>query len=155
MKKYFLISCLIILTASLGSAQEILSVSGDYFENTNGSISITIGEPVTETFASTSNIMTQGFQQSRLTIVSIFEFQDKYGTITIAPNPTNDFLHLNIDDPKDMSWQICDLSGKILKESNLLSQQTDISFSELSSAVYFLTIIQGNQKVKTFQVIKK
>jgi hypothetical protein len=42
---------------------EVISSSGGYFENTNASVSWTLGETVTETFIGTNVNLTQGFQQ--------------------------------------------------------------------------------------------
>lgn len=44
-------------------AQQVIASGGGTFENQNLSLSFTIGEPVTETFAGTDFILTQGFQQ--------------------------------------------------------------------------------------------
>jgi hypothetical protein len=136
-------------------SQEVISVSGDYFENTNGSLSVTIGESITETFTTSSNILTQGFQQSRFTVVSVFEFKDSGITINVAPNPTSEYIRLYIDHYQDLSFQLCDLYGKIINENLLLSDETEISFSGLSSAVYVLNILRAGQQIKTYQIVKK
>jgi len=44
-------------------SQNVIATSGDYFENANASISLTVGELVTETFSAGNVILTQGFQQ--------------------------------------------------------------------------------------------
>jgi len=44
-------------------SQNVIATSGDYFENANASVSLTMGELVTETFSNGSIILTQGFQQ--------------------------------------------------------------------------------------------
>jgi len=41
----------------------VIATSGDYFENANASVSLTMGELVTETFSAGNVILTQGFQQ--------------------------------------------------------------------------------------------
>jgi hypothetical protein len=42
---------------------EVISSSGGYFDNTNASLSWTLGEPVIETLTETNAILTQGFHQ--------------------------------------------------------------------------------------------
>ncbi|MBN2174518.1 MAG: hypothetical protein JW731_10310, partial [Bacteroidales bacterium] len=42
---------------------EVIASAGDYFENSTGSLSWTLGEVMNETFSNGSNILTQGFQQ--------------------------------------------------------------------------------------------
>lgn len=136
-------------------APEVISTSGDYYENSEGSISWTIGESMIETYSNGSNILTQGFQQSRLTTVSVFELENIDITINVAPNPTKDFIYLYIDNFKDINYQIFDFNGKLINQADVNSEETKISFSDLSYAAYFLKIIKGNQVIKTFQIIKQ
>jgi len=42
---------------------ELISVSGDYYENVNASISFSVGEIATETYNNSNNFLIQGFQQ--------------------------------------------------------------------------------------------
>ncbi len=54
---------LAVLLSGQSLSPEVISTSGDYFENTNASLSWTLGETVTETFANGNIFLTQGFQQ--------------------------------------------------------------------------------------------
>lgn len=47
----------------LANIQHVISAAGDYLAGDNISFSITIGEPVVETFSTTNVTLTQGFQQ--------------------------------------------------------------------------------------------
>jgi hypothetical protein len=116
---------------------------------------MTVGEPITETFSTGSNILTQGYQQSRWTAVSIFELNENEINISAAPNPTKDFIYLYVDNYKNLKFQICDIYGKILKESTVYSDETMLTFSGLPSAVYVLNICQNTRLIKTFQIIKQ
>ena len=57
-----------ILCGNIGFGQtltpEVLAASGDYFTSTSNSLSWTLGESVIETYSSSNNSLTQGFQQS-------------------------------------------------------------------------------------------
>lgn len=57
----FTLTCLFVFSQSL--SPEVISSSGDHFQNAGGSISWTLGETVTETFTGASIVLTQGFQQ--------------------------------------------------------------------------------------------
>jgi len=60
----FLFGSLLINIAFCQSlTPEVIVTSGDYFSETNASISWTLGEIATETFISGNTILTQGFQQ--------------------------------------------------------------------------------------------
>ena len=56
-------------------AQELVSTAGSYGETSSGSLSWTIGEPVIETITNGTNTLTQGFQQSKLTVTAINELK--------------------------------------------------------------------------------
>ena len=86
-----------ILYGFTGSSQEVVSSAGEHFEVNNYQLSWTIGETVTETFSAGANILTQGFHQTGLETVSIFELEDIDITVNIAPNPTPDVIFLYIN----------------------------------------------------------
>ncbi len=155
MKKIYLIFGILSVFLLNVNAQEIISTSGDYFENTNASISWTIGESMIETYSNGTNVLTQGFQQTRLTSSSIFELEDTGISVNIAPNPTTDFIHLYIDNFKDINYQLYDFNGKLIRQADVNSIETMISFSNLSYAAYFLKIMKGTKIIKTFQIIKQ
>ena len=127
MKKINLIlSLIVVFCLNLNSqeiSQEIISTSGNYYEDASGiSLSWTIGESMTETYVNGTNILTQGFQQSRLTVVSVFELEDIGITVNIAPNPTTDFINLYINDIKNINYQLFDFNGKLIKQGNVSSE---------------------------------
>lgn len=155
MKKIYLIFGILSVFLLNVNAQEIISTSGDYFENTNASISWTVGESMIETYSNGTNVLTQGFQQTRLTSSSIFELEDTGISVNIAPNPTTDFIHLYIDNFKDINYQLYDFNGKLIRQADVNSIETMISFSNLSYAAYFLKIMKGTKIIKTFQIIKQ
>lgn len=66
MKKVLTIVSLLGFVSFLNAqslSPDVITASGDYYENANVSISWTLGETVTETFTGTNVILTQGFQQ--------------------------------------------------------------------------------------------
>jgi len=76
MKNYLL--AILVLTASVSvKAQqlEVIATSGDFYENSSGSLSWTLGEVFIETLSETNFILTQGFQQSKLTLTAINDLQ--------------------------------------------------------------------------------
>ena len=155
MKKIIIYFCITAICSLNINAQEIITSSGDYYESSNASLSWTIGESMTETFTSGTTILTQGFQQSRLTATSVFELNNLNISIKVAPNPTPDIITLYIDNYKNINYQLFDFNGKLLKQSGVLSEETEISFTHLAYAAYFLKIMKGKQMIKSFQIIKQ
>ena len=57
-----------IICSAQSIERDVVASSGDYFEGTDISLSWTLGEIATETYDNGSNILTQGFQQTGITL---------------------------------------------------------------------------------------
>ena len=95
MKPYLLI-LLIALCATFLQAQEVVTTAGSYGETSSGSLSWTVGEPVIETITDGTNTLTQGFQQSKLTVTAINDLKFPGIELSVYPNPTNSFLFIEV-----------------------------------------------------------
>lgn len=77
MKKKIVISLLFSLVIfirpcmSQSIERSVVASAGDYYESANVSLSWTLGEIATETYSSANNILTQGFQQPDISLVSL------------------------------------------------------------------------------------
>lgn len=59
---------------------------------------------------------------------------------TVSPNPTEDFLHVEIDDISFKKARLMTLNGEIVWESSLLSDLHSIDITPFSSGVYFISM---------------
>jgi hypothetical protein len=138
-------------------AQELISSGGG--ENISGasSLSWSIGEPVTETFYGANNTLTQGFQQSNLTINSIYEMANLPFSINAFPNPASDFIQLQIgcNTVTGLNYQLFDTNGKLMTSIKLENFETEISLKNLPPSVYYLKITEKGKPIKSFKIIKK
>ena len=88
----------LLVTSTSGLlAQEVIATSGDFHESDNGSLSWTLGEIAIETHSNTNNIITQGFQQTKLTITSIDEMRKEGISVNIYPNPTSEVISIEVN----------------------------------------------------------
>ncbi|HRK52571.1 MAG TPA: T9SS type A sorting domain-containing protein [Cyclobacteriaceae bacterium] len=115
----------------------------------NSSITISIGEPMINTFTSTSTVITQGYLQPILdTPCSGTEF-------TYYPNPAKD--HLIIEavgcDDQISTVQIIDLWGRVI---NTVSPKEDnrIDLGDLSQGLYVFKVFLKGGVSGNFSVIK-
>ncbi len=72
-------------------------------------------------------------------------------TITISPNPAKDLITIYINGNEfPLLYSISNLTGKILKQDELIKQETLIDVSNLSAGIYFLQIklLNGNSYCK-------
>jgi len=154
--KDFLVIGITLLSAFLSSGQEIISTSGDYQTSIQGSLSWTIGEPITETTTSVDGILTQGFQQNYEDIVAIEE-ASIFDKLTLFPNPVHSTLQFEGHiASSNLNIEILDFQGKrVFNESILLAeinikQSIDLSF--LSNGMYTVVL---SDDTRSHQLIKK
>jgi hypothetical protein len=136
MKKYVLIFfASIILNNILG--QEVLSSGGDFFTNSNGSFSITIGEIIGETFGANNFYLTQGFQQNDLSNNQLSPIENDF--LNIYPNPSIEFINIESDRPLEGEIILMNLSGsEVLKKKLDLVYSSTISIKELKQSSYII-----------------
>ena len=156
MKNYIYISFFSIIF--LGFSQENINIAPSVVTGCSASLQgysmlslksdFTLGEIAIETISSEDFMLTQGFHQPSLGIISLTE--DPYSRISIYPNPTTDFLNLELIEFNDeyVLVNILDLSGKKiyaeLVATNEKKHQINTSFLNLGS--YLLEIVGEKQK---------
>lgn len=155
MKKLFILIS-IILSCSVVFAQEIVSSSGETYTNSNNEISWTLGESLIVTYSSGSLVLTQGFHQTILTITAISELSSDV-EIKVFPNPTHNFVNVKMgEEPKDISYSIYNIAGKLIDKNSIESKDTEINFSRYINGVYLLHLMKKTgEPIQTFKIIKK
>lgn len=158
-QKLIILSILLLSLRLTGlQAQEAIPASGGNASGSGGTASYTVGQVVYTSNTGTNGSVAQGVQQPyEISVVSGIE-QAKGTNLECSayPNPTTDFLTLNIENynNENLSYQLFDISGKLLENKKLTSNETTISMTNLVSATYFLKVIDNNKVVKTFKIIK-
>jgi hypothetical protein len=151
-----------ILLLGLGltglQAQEAISASGGNASGSGGTASYSVGQIVYTTNTGTNGSVAQGVQQPfEISVVTGLEEAKGINlSVSAYPNPTTDFLNLKVEnyDNTNLSYQLFDISGKLLETKNITGNQTSIVMSNLVPATYFVKVILGNKEVKTFKIIK-
>lgn len=134
-------------------AQTVVTSGGDFFESAQGSFSWTLGEPVSETFSSTS-VLTQGFQQDYENILSVEQLSESIFPI-VYPNPFQDKLFINISefnqDNTTVEVILSDNSGRIILHDVVTDM---LNTGTLPEGIYHLEIRSGNMENYTFKLVK-
>ncbi len=148
-----------ILFGHIGFSQmltpEVLATSGDYYTSTNNSLSWTIGESVIETYSSTNNKLTQGFQQSSYIITSVKENVNNSFSVLVYPNPASNFINIYSESTeiKKMRVELLDIAGKSI-HSETFQNKLQLDLSGYTSGVYFIKVYDDNNSVRTFKLLK-
>src|SRR6218665_352959 len=131
---------------------EVVASSGDVFSNTAGSVSFTIGEPVTATFSVPANILTQGFQQPYTVSLTGIPEESAATEIYVYPNPVKDELMIDFTKMNAGSYllTIADVSGREIMNSKMEIGSSPalqkISLSEYGNGIYFIRVISPDNK---------
>lgn len=160
------VATLFTLTLSLTTlqAQTSVNATGGDASGDGGSASYSVGQVVYNANTGTNGSVTQGVQQP-YEISEVTSIEDAEGirlSVLAYPNPTADYLQLKVESEmlKDLSYQLYDMSGKMLQSEKISGSETQIDMSNLVTATYFLKVkakMQGiaSQEVKTFKIVKR
>jgi hypothetical protein len=159
------VAALLTFTYSLStvSAQTSINATGSNASGSGGSTSYSVGQVIYTTHSGTNGSIAEGVQQPyEISIITGFEEAQGINlSVSVYPNPTTDYLTLNIDnsvktnhDLSQLSYQLYDVNGKLLQNEKITGNQASIVMSNLVPATYFVKVIQGNKEVKTFKIIK-
>ena len=75
----------------------------------------------------------------------------------VYPNPTTDNLILKVKNAEslNLSFQLYDINGRLLKSNKITGDKTNINVNDLIPSEYFLKVIdQKDKEIKTFKIIK-
>lgn len=138
--------------------QEAIGASGGTTTRRGGTTNYTVGQIVYTTNTGTTDSVAQGVQQAyEISVVSGIE-QTKGINLKCSayPNPVTYFLNLNVEnyDTENLSYQLFDISGKVLGNKILTSNETRIDMNKRVPSIYFLKVMVNQIEVKTFKIIK-
>ena len=137
----------------------VYSNGGNYNSAAGGSISWTVGEPISETYTTSSNKTTMGFHQPELGVATLIKEQGGDKEVLVYPNPVKEALTINFSDLENGNYkvQLLDATGKLLftndLEINDPSKKIELNVSPYAEGNYFLKISNSSFN-KTVKIIK-
>ncbi len=139
-------------------AQEVIPTTGGNASGNGGTSSYTVGQVVCSTYTGSNGSVAQGVQQA-YEIAVVNGIGDTKGInlkCKVYPNPISDFLWLNIENYNNtnLSYQLFDMSGKLLENRKIIGNETTIAMTNRVAAIYFLKVIDNQREIKTFKIIK-
>jgi Secretion system C-terminal sorting domain len=158
-KKLILLILFYFLIGFDVQAQEAIITSGGNASGSGGAVSFSVGQLVYATYNGSNGSIASGVQQA-YEISEIISDPNNILNITleykIFPNPTTDFLTLNIANinNKKLSYFLYNSNGTLIENKEIKDNETVIVMAKLVSSIYFLKIIEGQRELKTFKIIK-
>ena len=155
--KHYALVAVGVLCSGLTYAQESFNATGSNASGAGGNVAYSIGQVVYTTHTGSNGSVAQGVQHAYEIYTLGIKETEMNISLTAFPNPTTDHLILEIRDYKSekVSYQLCDLQGKLISDEQITAKQTQINMSALPIATYFVNVInQDHKKVQTFKIIK-
>ena len=144
------------LAFSQTASPELISSSGDSFNNATYQLDWSIGECVTATHTAGDFVITQGFHQNSYVVTTVEDLRADI-EMSVYPNPTTDFVSLNfakVSNFGKVSYTVTDFSGRVLQTANFAGDIEQINFSNYAVGTYFISVVENNQLIKSFKIIK-
>ena len=139
-------------------AQKAVVGTGGNATGVGGSFSYSVGQIAYNFSTSANGSASEGVQQPfEILTLGTDDFPNIILEMTVYPNPTTSKIILKITDldSENLRFQILDLTGKLISKDLIVNSETQISFENLNSGIYFLKVIQSNKIIKTFKIIKQ
>jgi hypothetical protein len=156
MKSLILFSVFLLFVAGSATAQTVVSANGGTATAAGVEVSWTIGEPITETVTDGTTTLTQGFQQSKLTVTAINDIQVSGVEIKVYPNPTSDYVTVHFSKVMEKpTYLLFDLSGRLIEQKNIETTDAKIDMTGYAGGSYILKLNSGQQPLQSFKIIKR
>jgi hypothetical protein len=137
-----------------------LNACGANATSSSGTVAYSIGQVFYTYIGQSVYNVAQGIQHDELeeTLTAPENSIELKTEIFIFPNPTTDFVTINMEGLEFESglktYQLYDIQGRILKQNTINQTETQINLTNLSSSIYILQVYVNNKVLKTFKIIK-
>ncbi len=151
------ITAISLYFAATLSAQNNTVSSGGDATGAGGSVAYSIGQIDYNSYNGSNGSVSQGVQQPyTLLTVGVDAYPAISLNFEVFPNPVNNQLTLTLGgfDSENLSYQIIDAAGKLVMAQKITSNQSKIDMQNLANSIYFLKVMQNNDELKSFKVVK-
>ena len=157
----FFVSFMMVLAIAVNAQSVIVPVGGDV-QNSNGSMSYTVGQIAVETAVSNVGYVSvaEGVQQPyEIQTVGVNNYQQIVLNAKIYPNPTENLAQLELNGfeiPDDgLKAYLYDGNGKLLQTLTITDDITSFQIGQYATGNYLLEVKSGNNSMKTFKIVRK
>jgi hypothetical protein len=145
----------------VNDTMETLVASGEDASGGTGSVTYSIGQVFYTYMSESVYNVSQGIQQGELSNNTLTNDEDSIVPkieVYMYPNPTTDYVTINMQgyqaEGSQLSYQIYDLQGRLLKQNAAVQSETQINVTDLRASIYLLKVYNNNTILKTFKIVK-
>jgi hypothetical protein len=156
-KKSAVIICLSVLSFSAVLAQEGNVSAGGNATGSGGSSSYSVGQTFYSSITGSHRIISEGVQQPYEISIITGISEERIGlSAELYPNPVQTNLTLSIDREVagQLDFQLCDISGKVIRQESVHQPVITIPMESLPAGSYLIRVMQKNNEMKSFKVVK-
>jgi len=160
--KKIIFTTTLLLVLGLGGlqAQQTIAASGGGALGSGGTVCYTVGQVAYNTKTGSNGSVIEGVQQAyEISVVAGIEVPEINLNISAYPNPTTDYLQLKVDastmfSNQSLKYRLYDINGKLLQSRELTGNETQIDLNGFISSTYFVKVLENNQLIKNFKIVK-
>jgi hypothetical protein len=158
-KLYFVILIFLpIISFCQSLSHSVIASDGGFYSFSNGSLSQTFGEIITQTTAVSTVRLTQGFQQTKPPF-EIGILEEIFGKLQISfyPNPASKsvFIELKYNTHLKFQLTLIDMDGKLLLKKTISSDLNEVNIESLMSGMYVVKITEPETGYSNFYKFQK
>lgn len=138
-------------------AQDASTASGGDASGAGGSAAYSVGQVAYTSIETASGSVNQGVQQPyKVSTIGINTNPDIDLLMSVYPNPSTTLINLSVQnmDLTNLSYQLFDVQGKLLVSQKITNSETSIVMEEFATGSYFLNVINNQEELKSFKIIK-
>jgi len=153
--KFLGVCSFVCLTFSLTYAQSVISTAGNQFKSTSGySLEWTLGQVMIQTESLDSTIITQGFHQPNLSIVTSLRKGTWEGIVNVFPNPTAQVLTIDAEQVSKGYFMLFSSDGVKRQSGEWGLGSTKVDLGQQSPGTYHLLLFEKQEAVFSVKIIK-
>ena len=155
MKKLLLllIASPILSFGQIDIQNNLLSTSGSSFTNASVQVDFSFGEVFTAFVDDGTTLVTQGFEQSKAG-EDLGVDEDVFGSFSVYPNPTSDFITLEAQIDQNFSVELIDMAGRLVHVYKLNGIVNKIDLRIYEAGTYQIIIKSEDGIISRIPVIK-
>jgi hypothetical protein len=139
---------------------QVLGTTGNYSVGGKASLSSTTGETAVQTLSTSTQFLTQGFQQPNDIYLAVQNVSALPYTVQVYPNPTDNYVIVKIPSHtggQNTAFRVTDVLGRTLfgaQKNTAAGIEMIIPMSEYAAGSYLLNITDENRNTSTYKIIK-
>ncbi|RNC88052.1 MAG: T9SS C-terminal target domain-containing protein [Winogradskyella sp.] len=136
-------------------AQENVTSSGKSSQSASGKSAYSVGLIHYKPSEGPGGSSSTGSQVSFEVLTSLSLDTEELISLNIFPNPTSDYIMINLREMSQLSYQIYDITGKQLLKGKIENTDTKINLKPITSSICILNIYKDNTLFESHKIIKK